>query len=279
MPAQKRHRDQEILEAIVKKIPAPRGSDEQPLKALIFDSWFDNYQGVIMLVRVFDGKLKPGMKIRLMAVGTEYEVGKVGHLTPKAVDAEELTSGEVGYVIAGIKNITDTKIGDTITDVARPADMPLEGYKEIKPMVFCGFYPIETHEYENLKTALEKLRLNDSSFSYEPETSTALGFGFRCGFLGLLHMEIVKERLEREFQLSLISTAPTVIYRVTQTDGTVISVDNPSSLPQQFEKIEDRMSRFPSSCLSHMSARCLSSASQNAAFRRILHTSARIVSC
>jgi len=229
----------EILEAIVKKIPAPRGSDEQPLKALIFDSWFDNYQGVIMLVRVFDGKLKPGMKIRLMAVGTEYEVGKVGHLTPKAVDAEELTSGEVGYVIAGIKNITDTKIGDTITDVARPADRPLEGYKEIKPMVFCGFYPIETHEYENLKTALEKLRLNDSSFSYEPETSSALGFGFRCGFLGLLHMEIVKERLEREFQLSLISTAPTVIYRVTQTDGTVISVDNPSSLPQQFEKIEE----------------------------------------
>ncbi|NLI29521.1 MAG: elongation factor 4 [Nitrospiraceae bacterium] len=229
----------EILEAIVKKIPAPKGSDDQPLKALIFDSWFDNYQGVIMLVRVFDGKLKPGMKIRLMAVGTEYEVGKVGHLTPKAVDAGELTSGEVGYVIAGIKNITDTKIGDTITDVARPADRPLEGYKEIKPMVFCGFYPIETHEYENLKTALEKLRLNDSSFSYEPETSSALGFGFRCGFLGLLHMEIVKERLEREFQLSLISTAPTVIYRVTKTDGTVISVDNPSSLPQQFEKIEE----------------------------------------
>ncbi|HSW62988.1 MAG TPA: translation elongation factor 4 [Dissulfurispiraceae bacterium] len=229
----------EILEAIARKVPAPLGSDDKPLKALIFDSWFDNYQGVIMLVRVFDGVLRPGMKIRLMAVNQDYEVGKVGHLTPKAVDAAELTSGEVGYVIAGIKNIIDTKIGDTITDAVRPAEIALAGYKEIKPMVFCGFYPIETHEYENLKTALEKLRLNDSSFSYEPETSTALGFGFRCGFLGLLHMEIVKERLEREFQLSLISTAPTVIYRVTKADGSVITVDNPSSLPLQFEQIEE----------------------------------------
>ncbi len=229
----------EILEAIVKKIPAPGGSDGEPLKALIFDSWFDNYQGVIVLVRVFEGVLKPGMKIRLMAANKEYEVGKVGHLTPKAVDASELASGDVGYVIAGIKTVADTKIGDTITDAAQPAKAQLAGYKEIKPMVFCGFYPIETHEYENLKTALEKLRLNDSSFSYEPETSTALGFGFRCGFLGLLHMEIVKERLEREFQLSLISTAPTVIYRVTKTDGSVLSVDNPSSLPQQFERIEE----------------------------------------
>ncbi len=229
----------EILEAIVKKIPAPGGSDDEPLKALIFDSWFDNYQGVIVLVRVFEGVLKPGMKIRLMAANKEYEVGKVGHLTPKAVDASELASGEVGYVIAGIKTVADTKIGDTITDAARPAKAQLAGYKEIKPMVFCGFYPIETHEYENLKMALEKLRLNDSSFSYEPETSTALGFGFRCGFLGLLHMEIVKERLEREFQLSLISTAPTVIYRITKTDGSVLTIDNPSSLPQQFEQIEE----------------------------------------
>ncbi|KAF0181816.1 MAG: GTP-binding protein LepA [Nitrospirae bacterium] len=229
----------EILEAIARKVPAPLGSDDKPLKALIFDSWFDNYQGVIMLVRVFDGVIRPGMKIRLMAVKQDYEVGKVGHLTPKAVDVAELTAGEVGYVIAGIKNIIDTKIGDTITDAVRPAETPLAGYKEIKPMVFCGFYPIETHEYENLKTALEKLRLNDSSFSYEPETSSALGFGFRCGFLGLLHMEIVKERLEREFQLSLISTAPTVIYRVTRADGSVITVDNPSSLPLQFEQIEE----------------------------------------
>ncbi|HMK43466.1 MAG TPA: translation elongation factor 4 [Dissulfurispiraceae bacterium] len=229
----------EILEAIVQKIPPPQGSDDAPLKALIFDSWFDNYQGVVVLVRIFDGMLRPGMKIRLMATGKEYEVDKVGHLTPKAVDAAELSSGEVGYIIAGIKTISDTKIGDTITDAAHPAATPLAGYKEIKPMVFCGFYPVETHEYENLKTALEKLRLNDSSFSYEPETSTALGFGFRCGFLGLLHMEIVKERLEREFELSLISTAPTVIYRVTQTDGSVITIDNPSSLPQQFEMIEE----------------------------------------
>lgn len=229
----------EILEAIVKKIPPPKGSDEKPLKALIFDSWFDNYLGVIILVRVFDGIIRPNMRIRLMAVGKEYEVHRIGVFTPKMQDVPELSSGEVGYVIAGIKNVADTKIGDTITDATRPADTPLAGYKEVKPMVFCGMYPVETHQYEDLKTALEKLRLNDSSFSFDPETSLALGFGFRCGFLGLLHMEIIKERLEREFELSLINTAPTVIYRVTDMKGKEIYVDNPSSLPDRYIKIEE----------------------------------------
>lgn len=229
----------EILEAIVKKVPPPRGSDEAPLKALIFDSWFDNYQGVVVLVRIFEGVVRPGMKMRLMAAGKEYEITKVGVFTPKMTEAAELTAGEVGYIIAGIKTVGDTKIGDTITDANRPADKPLAGYKEIKPMVFSGLYPVETHQYEDLKGALEKLRLNDASFSYEPETSSALGFGFRCGFLGLLHMEIIKERLEREFGLSLITTAPTVVYRVTTADGSVLSVDNPSSLPDRFEIIEE----------------------------------------
>ncbi len=229
----------EILEAIVKKIPSPRGSDDNPLKALIFDSWFDNYQGVVVLVRVFDGIIRPGMKIRLMATNGEYEVSKVGVFTPKMKDVQKLSSGEVGYVIAGIKNVSDTKVGDTITDALRPADKPLPGYKEIKPMVFCGLYPIETHQYEDLKASLQKLRLNDSSFTFEPETSSALGFGFRCGFLGLLHMEIIKERLEREFELSLISTAPTVVYRVTDRSGKESYIDNPSSLPKDFQKIEE----------------------------------------
>ncbi|MCI0469776.1 MAG: translation elongation factor 4, partial [Nitrospirae bacterium] len=229
----------DILEAIVKKIPPPAGKDDMPLKALIFDSWFDNYQGVIMLVRVFDGVIRPGMKIRLMAADKDYEVSKIGVFTPKMEEASELTAGEAGYIIAGIKTVSDTKIGDTITDAGSPADKPLGGYKEIKAMVFCGLYPIETHQYEELKTALEKLRLNDSSFSFEPETSTALGFGFRCGFLGLLHMEIIKERLEREFGLSLIGTAPTVIYKVISDRGTETYIDNPSKLPDKFVKIEE----------------------------------------
>lgn len=229
----------EILEAIVKKIPPPSCFDAKPLKALIFDSWFDNYQGVIVLVRVFDGVIRSGMRIKLMAAGKEYEVSKTGVFTPKMQEMSELSAGEVGYVIAGIKNVADTKIGDTITDAGNPADKALPGYKEIKPMVFCGLYPIETHQYEDLKTALEKLRLNDSSFSFEPETSSALGFGFRCGFLGLLHMEIVKERLEREFELSLMSTAPTVIYRVTDMSAKEIYVDNPSRLPERYLKIEE----------------------------------------
>lgn len=229
----------EILEAIVKKIPAPKDSDNNKLKALIFDSWFDNYQGVIALVRVFTGTLKPGMKIKYMATNKVHEVARVGVLTPKPQDVESLSSGEIGYVIAGIKNISDTKIGDTITNSDNPSEYPLPGYKEIKPMVFCGLYPVETYQYEELKISLEKLRLNDSSFSYDTETSVALGFGFRCGFLGLLHLEITKERLEREFELSLISTAPTVIYKVIQTNNKEFFIDNPNNMPNSFERIEE----------------------------------------
>ena len=229
----------EILEAIVKKIPPPKGEDDKPLKALIFDSWFDNYQGVIVLVRVFDGTVRAGKKIKMMATGNEFEVAQVGIFTPKMQPSEELSSGEVGYIIAGIKNVTDTKIGDTITDVDTPAQEPCLGYKDIKPMVFCGLYPTIPHEYDSLRDALDKLRLNDSSFNYEPETSLALGFGFRCGFLGLLHMEIIKERLEREFDLSLLSTAPTVVYKVTKTGGEVIHIENPALLPDKYEIIEE----------------------------------------
>jgi len=229
----------EILEAIVKKIPSPSGDAASPLKALLFDSWFDNYQGVIVLVRLFEGTVKAGMKIRLMRSGKDFEVSQVGIFTPKMQVVDELSAGEVGYIIAGIKSVSETKIGDTITDANRPATEPCPGYKEIKPMVFSGLYPTETHQYEGLKDALEKLRLNDASFSYEPETSSALGFGFRCGFLGLLHMEIIKERLEREFGLSLISTAPTVIYRVVDSQEKTIFIDNPTSLPENFLTIEE----------------------------------------
>jgi GTP-binding protein LepA len=229
----------EILESIVKKIPAPKGEDDKPLKALIFDSWFDNYQGVIVLVRVFDGKVSAGKKIKLMAAGGLFEVFQVGIFSPKMLPTAELSSGEVGYIIAGIKLVTETKIGDTITDAVNPASGPCPGYKDIKPMVFCGLYPTQSHEYENLRDALNKLRLNDSSFIFEPETSLALGFGFRCGFLGLLHMEIIKERLEREFDLSLLSTAPTVVYRVTKTPKDVLHVENPALLPEKYEMIEE----------------------------------------
>ncbi len=230
---------EEILEAIVRKVPPPDGDDSRPLKALIFDSWFDNYQGVIVLVRVFDGKVRAGMRIRLMSSGKDFEVSHVGVFTPKMKSVDELSAGDVGYIIAGMKRVADTKIGDTITGADNPALEPCPGYKEIKPMVFCGLYPTETHQYGELKDALEKLRLNDSAFTFEPETSTALGFGFRCGFLGLLHMEIIKERLEREFGLSLISTAPTVIYRVTDLRGNTIFIDNPTLLPERFLKIEE----------------------------------------
>jgi GTP-binding protein LepA len=229
----------EILEAIVKKIPAPPGDENKALKALIFDSWFDNYQGVIMLVRLFDGKVKAGKKILLMATETSFDVLQVGIFSPKMTQVDELTAGEVGYIIASIKNVADTRIGDTITDASKPVLEPCPGYKDIKPMVFCGFYPTVTHQYENLRDALSKLRLNDSSFTFEPETSLALGFGFRCGFLGLLHMEIIQERLEREFGLSLLSTAPTVVCRVTLSDGKVIFIENPASLPDQYEIIEE----------------------------------------
>jgi GTP-binding protein LepA len=229
----------EILEAIVRRVPPPAGDDERPLKALIFDSWFDNYQGVIVLVRLFDGIVRPGTRIKLMMNDAVYEVAQVGIFTPKMVASKELTSGEVGYIIAGIKSVHDTKIGDTITDANNPVSEPCPGYKDIKPMVFCGFYPTATHQYENLRDALDKLVLNDSSFNFEPETSLALGFGFRCGFLGLLHMEIIQERLEREFGLSLLSTAPTVVYKVTKTDGEVIFIENPARLPDKCEKIEE----------------------------------------
>ncbi|MEJ2695657.1 MAG: translation elongation factor 4 [Candidatus Sulfobium sp.] len=229
----------EILDAIVNRIKPPSGDDARPLKALIFDSWFDSYQGVIVLVRVFDGRVRRGMKIRLMATGSAFEVDQVGVFTPKMTPVDELFSGEAGYIIAGIKSVTETKIGDTITDAAMPVSEPCPGYKDVKPLVFCGFYPTTPHQYENLRDALNKLRLNDSSFTYEPETSLALGFGFRCGFLGLLHMDIIQERLEREFNLSILSTAPTVVYRVTTTRGEILNVDNPASLPERYEKIEE----------------------------------------
>jgi GTP-binding protein LepA len=229
----------EILEAIVQKIHSPVGDDRKPLKALIFDSWFDNYQGVIVLVRIFDGTVKANDHIQLMATGDIFEVAEVGIFSPKMEKANELTSGEVGYIIAGIKSVMNTKIGDTMTNADNPATEPCPGYKDIKPLVFCGLYPTQSHQYENLRDALNKLRLNDASFIYEPETSLALGFGFRCGFLGLLHMEIIKERLEREFDLTLLSTAPTVVYRVTKSDGTVISIENPSLLPETYEMIEE----------------------------------------
>jgi GTP-binding protein LepA len=231
----------EVLDAVVREVPPPNGSYDAPLKALIFDSWFDVYRGVIMLVRLIDGTIKPGMKIRLVSNGQTYEVEKVGVSTPKMQEVDQLSVGEVGFVVANIKKVSDTKIGDTITEDARPTTVPFPGFQEIKPMVFSGLYPIEPNQYEALRDALEKLRLNDSSFFYEPETSMALGFGFRCGFLGLLHMEIVQERLEREFDLSLITTAPGVRYRITKTNGEVIEIDSPTKMPSPSEiaKIEE----------------------------------------
>jgi len=221
----------EILEAIVARLPPPAGNPDAPLKALIFDSRYDPYRGVVVVVRVIDGTLRPGMRIRLMAEGQDYDAEQVGIFTPKAVVAEELGVGEVGFLVANIKKISDAKIGDTITEAARPALEPFPGFKELKPMVFAGLYPVEGHKYSELRDALEKLRLNDASFFYEPETSVALGFGFRCGFLGLLHMEIVQERLEREFDQDLVTTAPGVLYRVTTTDDEVQEIDSPAKLP------------------------------------------------
>jgi GTP-binding protein LepA len=221
----------DVLEAIVKRIPPPKGSLDAPLKALLFDSWFDSYRGVIVLVRVIDGFIYPGQRIRLMSSGATYEVEEVGVLTPKPLKIDILRAGEVGYLIAGIKKISDVRVGDTITDDKRPADSPLPGFKEFKPMVFAGIFPTDDTTYEQLRSALEKLRLNDSSFVYEPENSPALGFGFRCGFLGLLHQEIVRERLEREFGLTLVTTTPTVRYRVITKKNEVFEIDNPSKLP------------------------------------------------
>ncbi|HEY2907968.1 MAG TPA: translation elongation factor 4, partial [Vicinamibacterales bacterium] len=221
----------EILEAIVARLPPPAGDAAAPLKALIFDSWYDPYKGVVIVIRVIDGVLRKGMKIRLMAEGQDYESLQVGIFTPKAIEADTLAAGEVGFLVANIKKISDAKIGDTITESGNPTKEPFPGFKELKPMVFAGLYPVEGHQYPELRDALEKLRLNDASFFYEPETSVALGFGFRCGFLGLLHMEIVQERLEREFNMDLVTTAPGVLYRVTTTDGQVQEIDSPSKLP------------------------------------------------
>ncbi len=222
----------DVLDAMVRQVPSPTGAPDASLKALIFDSWFDSYQGAIVLVRIFDGVVKPGMKIRLMSTGRTFEVSEVGIFSPKRTKTKELKAGAVGYVVAGMKDVSDTKIGDTITDVDRPTATPLPGYRDVKPLVFCGLYTMDNADYENLRDSLDKLRLNDSSFVYEPETSLALGFGFRCGFLGLLHMEIIRERLHREYGLSLISTAPTVIYRVRTMDGEVLDIENPSKLPE-----------------------------------------------
>ncbi len=229
---------QDVLEAVIERIPAPRGKMDAPLKALIIDSWFDNYVGVVMLVRVVDGALKPKDKILLMAGGTEHLCEQVGVFTPKSQQRQRLAAGEVGFIIAGIKELKAAKVGDTVTLAGKRAAEALPGFKEIKPQVFAGLYPVESHEYDALRDALEKLKLNDASLQYEPEVSQALGFGFRCGFLGLLHMEIVQERLEREFDQDLITTAPTVVYEVVQRDGTVLEVENPSKLPE-LSKIEE----------------------------------------
>ncbi len=232
---------EEVLEAVIKRVPPPQGSLESPLKALIFDSSFDPYQGVIVYVRLYEGQVFPGMRILLMSSGAAFEVAQVGIFAPQMRAADLLSAGEVGYIIAGIKDVRQTRVGDTITAEDRPTTRPFPGFKEVRPMVFAGLYPTESEQYLELKEALEKLRLNDSSFTFEPETSLALGFGFRCGFLGLLHMEIIQERLEREFGLTLMTTAPTVVYRVTKSDGAVVEVRNPSHLPspQQLVRIEE----------------------------------------
>ena len=222
---------EEVLEGVVKYIPAPTGDEDAPLKALIFDSYYDNYKGALSYVRVFDGKVKAGDRIRFMAKGKEFDVTEVGTFAPGLRPLAELSAGDVGYIAASIKSVGDTMAGDTITSAARPAKEPLPGYKPILPMVFCGIYPADGADLENLRDALEKLKLNDAALVFEPETSRALGFGFRCGFLGLLHMEVVQERLEREFDLDLVTTAPSVIYRVYKMDGECIELDNPTNLP------------------------------------------------
>lgn len=220
-----------VLEAVVERLPAPQGDPDAPLKALIFDSWYDSYQGVVVLFRIMDGKIKKGDRIRLFSTGVEYEVLRLGAYSPEIVDIPNMAAGEVGFLCAGIKELGDAKVGDTITLADNPAQEPVPGFKEVKPMVFCGLYPTDNNEYEQLKFALEKLQLNDAAFSWEPETSQALGFGFRCGFLGLLHMEIIQERLEREFQVELIATAPSVVYKIEATDGKTLMIDNPARLP------------------------------------------------
>lgn len=229
---------QDILESLIKKVPPPKGDPEAPLQALIIDSWFDNYVGVVMLVRIVNGTLRPKDKIRFMATEAQHLVESVGVFTPKSLSRNELTAGQVGFIIAGIKELKAAKVGDTITLVSQPAAAPLPGFKEVQPQVFAGLFPVEANQYDALRDSLEKLKLNDAALMYEPEVSQALGFGFRCGFLGLLHMEIVQERLEREFDMDLITTAPTVVYEVALADGSIIQVDNPSKMPDP-SKIEE----------------------------------------
>ncbi|TXI44017.1 translation elongation factor 4 [Methylophilus sp.] len=233
----------DVLEEVVAKVPPPVGDIDAPLKALVIDAWFDNYVGVVMLVRVVDGVLRAKEKIRLMATGAEYLCEQVGVFTPKSLQRPQLSAGEVGFIIAGIKELAAAKVGDTVTLAGKPASAPLPGFKEVKPQVFAGLYPVESNQFESLRTALEKLRLNDSSLQFEPENSTALGFGFRCGFLGLLHMEIVQERLEREYDMDLITTAPTVIYELLLRSGEVVQIENPSRLPEpsRVEEIREPM--------------------------------------
>lgn len=232
---------EDILEAIVRRIPPPAGDDEQPLKALVFDSKFDPYKGVILYLRIYDGQVRKGMKIRMMATGASYEVTEVGVFKPAPVNVDVLRTGEVGFLAASIKTVGEARVGDTVTDASRPAAEALPGYRKATPMVFCGLYPVENTDYDNLRDALEKLQLNDASLLFEPETSTALGFGFRCGFLGLLHMDVIKERLEREYDLNLITTAPNVIYQIHRTNGNVEMVDNPSLFPDPtlIESVEE----------------------------------------
>ncbi|WP_092987857.1 translation elongation factor 4 [Lacicoccus qingdaonensis] len=232
---------EDILETIVDMVPPPDGDVSAPLKALIFDSMYDPYRGVISSIRIVDGVVKPGDKIQMMATGKTFEVAEVGINTPKPMPVKELSVGDVGYIVAAIKNVGDSRVGDTITHADNPAAEPLEGYKTMNPMVFCGMYPIDSNQYNDLREAFEKLELNDSSLQYEPETSQALGFGFRTGFLGLLHMEIIQERIEREFGIDLIATAPSVIYEVSMTDGSIVSVDNPAQMPdpQKIDRIEE----------------------------------------
>lgn len=231
----------EILEQVCQKVPAPTGDPDQPLKALIFDSHYDPYKGVIVYVRVVDGSIRSGSKIKFMATDKTFEVIEVGAFKPRMGIVDSLEVGDVGFIVAGIKNVGDTRVGDTVTDAKNPAPAPLPGYRKINPMVFCGLYPIETSDYNDLREALEKLELNDASLTYEPETSTALGFGFRCGFLGMLHMEIIQERIEREFNIPLITTAPSVIFKVTLTNGEMLNIDNPSNMPdpQKIDYIEE----------------------------------------
>jgi len=231
---------QDVLESLIVKVPPPKGDASAPLQALIIDSWFDNYVGVVMLVRIVNGTLKPKERIELMATGAQFPVEHIGVFTPKSQDRDSLSAGQVGFIIAGIKELKAAKVGDTVTHMGRKAAAPLPGFKEVKPQVFAGLYPIEANQYDALRESLEKLKLNDASLQYEPEVSQALGFGFRCGFLGLLHMEIVQERLEREFDMDLITTAPTVVYEVLMADGTVFNVENPSKMPDPSKIAEIR---------------------------------------